>query len=102
MGDLNFVFSHHKEKKSSKNKGKLPLASGYLLNAQIATALYRFPLLVKGILAVRSTCTRHMILGVTAMGINGGTGALLKTLFLWAQITHSFVFIRTYFSPPYQ
>ena len=102
VGDLNFMFSHYREVKFVKYMGQLPFASIYLLKAQIATTIYLFPFFVTGSFPVKSTCTRHIIFGVTGIGISGGTGAALNTLFLWPQIIHSFVFIRTYFSPLYQ
>jgi len=102
VGDLNFMFSHYREVKFLKYMGQLPFASIYLLKAQIATTIYLFPFFVTGSFPVKSTCTRHIIFGVTGIGISGGTGAALNTLFLWPQIIHSFVFIRTYFSPLYQ
>ena len=82
MGDLNFMFCHYREEKSLKIMRLLPFASIYLLKAQIATAIYLFPLLVTGSFPVKSTCTRQNIFGVTGIGINGGTGAALNTLFL--------------------
>ena len=102
VGDLNFMFSHYKEVKFLKYMGQLPFASIYLLKAQIVTTIYLFPFFVTGSFPVKSTCTRHIIFGVTGIGISGGTGAVLNTLFLCPQIIHSFVFIRTYFSPLYQ
>ena len=82
--------------------GTLPFASIYLLKAQIATAIYLFPYFVSGNGPAISTWTRQNICGWTGSGFSGGTGGVLNILFLWAQITHSFVFIRTNFSPLYQ
>ena len=82
IGDLNFMFCHYREEKILKISWLLPFASIYLLKAQIATAIYLFPLLVTGSFPVKSTCTRQNIFGVTGIGINGGTGAALNTLFL--------------------
>ena len=62
--------------------GTLPLASIYLLKAQIAIAIYLFPFFVSFSFAVKSICTRQNILGVTVIGRKGETAAELNTLFL--------------------
>jgi hypothetical protein len=72
----------HREEKVLKIMRLLRFASIYLLNAQIVTVRYSFTLLVTGIFPIKSACTRQNILGVTDIGINGGTRAALNALFL--------------------
>ena len=60
----------------------LPLPSIYLVNAQIARAINLFPFFVVLNSPDKSICTLQNIFGVTGIGCNGATEALLNTLFL--------------------